>query len=88
MIEKSSLNVSDGNGLSMSDLPDGTAKSQQGGAGGGLTGVDSAALLRGDIDIPSPRIGMYDPYIDGGSTELGDINTFGGFLGRPQGTQR
>ncbi len=88
MIEKSKLNVSSGNGLTVSDLPDGTAASQKGGSGGGLTGVDAAALKRGTIDIPSPTIPQFSPELDGGGTEKGDIYTFGGFLGRPQGTQR
>lgn len=87
MIETSNLNVG-GKGLPTSDLPDGTAASMKGGTGGGLTGVDGEALKEGDIDIPSPRIPMYSPEVDGGATSVGDINSFGGFLGRPQGTQR
>lgn len=88
MIETSDLNVSSGNGLSVSDLPNGTNSSQQGGSGGGLTGVDAAALKRGNIDIPSPTIPQFSDESDGGATSVGDIYTFGGFLGRPQGTQR
>ena len=86
MIEKSTLNVG-GDGLSTSSLPDGTAASQRGGDGV-EPGVDAAALKRGTIDIPSSRIPTFDPYTDGGSTEKGDIFSYGGFLGRPQGTQR
>lgn len=87
MIETSDLNVSSGNGLTVSDLPDGTAKSQAGGAGV-EPGVDAAALKRGTIDIPSPTIPQFSAEADGGATSVGDIYTFGGFLGRPQGTQR
>jgi hypothetical protein len=53
-----------------------------------LTGVDDAALSRGSIDFPSPTIPQYSADADGGATHVGDIYTFGGFLGRPQGTQR
>lgn len=84
MIETSTLNVG-GDGFSTSGLPDGTAASQKGGTGGGMMGVDTKA---GMIDIPSPRIPTFSADADGGSTKTGDIFSFGGFLGRPQGTQR
>jgi hypothetical protein len=88
MIETSELNVG-GKGLSTSGMEkDGTAASQKGGTGGGLTGVDAEALKEGDIDIPSPTIPQFSADADGGATSVGDIYTFGGFLGRPQGTQR
>ena len=86
MIETSTLNVG-GHGLSTSELPDGTAASQKGGDGV-EPGVDAAALKRGSIDIPSPRIPTFSDDADGGATKTGDIFTYGGFLGRPQGTQR
>jgi hypothetical protein len=87
MIETSTLNTG-GDGLPVSDLPDGTTASQKGGSGGGLIGVESSALKSGVVDFPSPRIPQFSPELDGGGTEVGDIYTFGGFLGRPQGTQR
>lgn len=87
MIETSSLNTG-GDGLPVSDLLDGTGPSQKGGSGGGLIGVDGAALKRGAIDVPSPKIPQFSPEVDGGGTEVGNIFTYGGFLGRPQGTQR
>ncbi len=87
MIETSDLNVG-GKGLATSSLPDGTAASQKGGSGGGLIGADAEAIREGDIDIPSPTIPQFSEDADGGATKVGDIYTFGGFLGRPQGTQR
>ena len=86
MIETSDLNV--GGGLPTSELSDGTSASQKGGSGGGLQGVTGAALKVGVVDFPAPRIPTFDEYADGGATKTGDIYTYGGFLGRPQGTQR
>lgn len=86
MIETSDLNVG-GQGLSTSGLTDGTAASQAGGDGV-EPGVDAAALKRGSIDIPSATIPQFSADADGGATQTGDIFSFGGFLGRPQGTQR
>ena len=86
MIETSTLNVG-GDGLSTSSLPDGTAASQRDGDGV-EPGVDASALKRGSIDIPSSRIPTFSPDAEGGATKTGDIFTYGGFLGRPQGTQR
>ena len=86
MIETSDLNV--GGGLPTSELPDGTAPSQKGGTGGGLQGVTGAALKVGVVDFPSPRIPTFSEDAEGGATKAGDIYTCGGFLGRPQGTQR
>ena len=86
MIETSDLNV--GGGLPTSTLPDHTAAAQSGGTGGGLQGVTSAALKVGVVEFPAPRIPTFSENAEGGATKTGDIYTYGGFLGRPQGTQR
>jgi hypothetical protein len=86
MIETSDLNV--GGGLPTSELKDGTSASQKGGTGGGLQGVTGSALKEGVVDFPSPRIPTFSDQNEGGATKDGDIFAYGGFLGRPQGTQR
>lgn len=80
MIEKSNLPGA--------NLPDGTSASQSPGMSQGDAGVSAADLKRGYLPESVERTPMFSEDADGGANSVGDIYTFGGFLGRPQGTAR
>jgi hypothetical protein len=64
------------------NLPDGTAKANR-----PHPDVSAADLARGFTTVEAERIRFFDPDTTG-EKQVGDPFTYGGFLGRPQGTAR
>lgn len=70
------------------DLKDGTARAHKGGTGGAVAGVSSGDLNRGYSGVSVERTPRFDDEADGGTNEVGNPVTRGGFAGRPLGWAR
>lgn len=69
-------------------LKNGTARARSGGSGGAVAGVESGDLERGYTNVKPEATPRFDSEDDGGTNEVGNPLSRGGFAGRPLGWAR